>query len=561
MAADCETDRPGSEAVEPQPRVSIHHLDPRDPDAFARLARELAGPLEVEVLAPLQRILEVERLGGCETVLVEERYVDLDYRSDYSAFWSRRHTQLTEAARRLHFFAMRIGRDEAHVLPAAAQDRYLGYSVLRPTPLGPVGRTVLKPPPAMKLANLCMVEETPSLYGVELPIRGVPFSQQDGEFLRCAHAAAWLCHYVAWSRGVIPRMLSAEIAGLPAVERSKHRPLPSSGLTTEQLQGVFSTMGIPAVFYDVNDLPEPPAPLEEPADADRGIFERQKSRSEKHAATLAAHGEEVQRERLLRIACKYLNSGFPVVVFTRGEKDNHAFTLVGWQQTPDGVQLIACDDQVGPYETIDDVLDKAAPRGGWTALMIPLPELVHLDGEAAETRSRSIAIAQARLAQDSDGEDVQGTDFGAFAERLRHLRKGISIRSRLLRGRDLKAALVERQHRTGDALRLYRLADLSEWVWLVEFQDTARQRNGENCVIAEVVFDSTSHDLNPVTSLSSTLRESRDNALIRADAPAELSIAPGAGADEPWPSLINPRPRAAGAAEMRPPLADRRISS
>ena len=37
----------------------------------------------------LRRCLDVARLGGATTCVVETRYVDLDYRSEYSAFYSR----------------------------------------------------------------------------------------------------------------------------------------------------------------------------------------------------------------------------------------------------------------------------------------------------------------------------------------------------------------------------------------------------------------------------------------------------------------------------------------
>jgi hypothetical protein len=231
------------------------------------------------------------------------------------------------------------------------------------------------------------------------------------------------------------------------------------------------------------------------------------------------------------------------VVYTKGADENHTFTLVGWQHTEDGVQLIACDDQVGPYEPIDDVMMIDAARGEWTALMIPLPERVQLNGEAAETRARDLARGAAQLEeqeQEQRTEDRQGNDFAELAPKLTYLRTGISIRSRLIRGRDFKAALVELQGRAGESLRLYRLARLPQWVWLVEFQDAALRRLGEPCVMAEIIFDSTSHDLLPVTSLTATLNESKDNAVFRAAGPSATALGPGPNAGRPWPSLINP---------------------
>jgi hypothetical protein len=547
MSIEGGQDEPNGEAADAPEPVAVYHLDPTKAADFEALAAELTGVREDKVLAPLRGVLEVARLGGCQTIISEEYYSDADYSSEFSLFWSRKAEERTQGTRRLHFFADHVADEDTYQVPTPARQAYLGYSVLRPTRLGPVGRTLLKPPPEMAEANLCKVAEKPSLFGVELPVEGVPFSQQDGELLRCAHAVAWLCHYVAWSRGVIARRLTADIAQMPMPDRSKYRPLPSNGLTAEQLQGVFSAMGLPAFFYDVSDLPKPPAPLEKPREPEHGMFTAQRKIQQEREEAEKAYQDDLEREKRLRIACKYLNSGFPVVVFTAGEEENHTFTLVGWQHTDKGVQLIACDDQVGPYEPIDDVL-AVDERGKWDALMIPLPERVQLNGEAAEARARDLARSSARRyhedleQQQHGGESApegQGADFADFADKLQYLRKGISIRSRLIRGRDLKAALVE-QGRTGDALRLYRLARLPQWVWLVEFQDVEFRHQGQPCVVAEIVFDSTSHDLLPLTALNATLNESTDLANFRRYGAGNFSLAPGPLGGKPWPSLINP---------------------
>src|ERR1700761_1271602 len=64
--------------------------------------------------------------------------------------------------------------------------------------------------------------------------------------------------------------------------------------------------------------------------------------------------------RLITVICRYLNSRFPVLI---GAGD-HAFVLVGWFRRDDGgVSFVACDDQVGPYEVIDDPFDTTRRRG------------------------------------------------------------------------------------------------------------------------------------------------------------------------------------------------------
>jgi hypothetical protein len=53
---------------------------------------------------PLGRCLEVARANGASTVVVETRYVDLDYRSEYSAFYAGTFQSAPDTAQRLHFF-------------------------------------------------------------------------------------------------------------------------------------------------------------------------------------------------------------------------------------------------------------------------------------------------------------------------------------------------------------------------------------------------------------------------------------------------------------------------
>jgi hypothetical protein len=150
---------------------------------------------------PLRQVFRVVRANGCQSVVVENRYVDIDWRSDYSTFWSQRFVDRPAFTRRLHFFADESREDDLHLIPESA--RYLGYSVIRPVEFGTVGRTMVAPPPAIQAAGhereaaLTTATDRVTLFGNRLAIRAAPFCQQDTELLRCAHAAAWVCHYLA----------------------------------------------------------------------------------------------------------------------------------------------------------------------------------------------------------------------------------------------------------------------------------------------------------------------------------------------------------------------------
>ena len=485
---------------------------------IADLMRQLLPPAVPErTRQPLAQVLRVATQAGCRCVVVEQRYIDPDYRSEFSSFWSRRFEDRPAVARRLHFFSREIAVEELHGHPEDAE--YLGYSVLRPTVLGPVGRTVIKPPPHLASAVLTVVCDRPNLFGTTHSVVGVPFCQQDGEFLVCAHTAAWLGHYVAQAAHIIGRRLSAEIASIPSPEGSKHRPLPSAGLTGEQLQAVFSAVGIPALFYDMHRLPRLPAGLRR---GSRGRDWR---------------GRRDKRERVLRVVCKYLNSGVPVVVLTEGGT-GHAFTLVGWQDVGDHLRLVACDDQVGPYELIDDPLaSRRKHRGPWRSLMVPLPEKVFFTGEAAEVRARNLpelTIERMKRLKVAVPPELEQLRSG-----LRWLNGPLSLRSRLMEGRRFKE-LVERQGRSPDVVRLVRMAHLPHWVWVVEMQDRAARRRTEPCVLAEWVFDSTAHDDVPREMLASTLSVSTDASPHGVAGPAGLYVA-RSSTGQPWRSVITDR--------------------
>lgn len=496
--------------------------DPERDDHWSDLATSLTPETPEKAIAPFRQVLDVARRHGCRTIVVERRYVDPDYRSEYSAFWSKRFEGRDRVAQRLHFFTAVIDPEDLQDLTGDATASYIGYSVLRPAVLGPVGRTVLAPPPGFGGAKLCQVQDRPSLFGNSLEVTGVPFLQQDGELLICAHTAAWLGHYVAQDKGIIGRHSTAEIVAMPSVEASRHRPVPSSGLTSEQLQGVFSALRIPAFFLALNDLPELPA--EPPRDED--VEEEE------------GHQRRVLRERFLRVVCKYLNSGFPVIVLT---EKGHAYTLVGWKEDDGGeITLLACDDQGGPYEEIaDPFANTPAHRACPKSLMIPLPEKVFLTGEAAETRAYALVeIVGSQYAEldDPDVEDPQANDLSRIMDVLREWRGPVSVRTRLIEGRRYKA-LLKRQERSQAVLRLLRLSHLPHWVWLVEFHEREARDAGRPSVLAEVVFDSTSHDDIPTIDLVATTSLAVDAGLERAHAESDSAKAEGDGAM--WRSMIS----------------------
>ena len=431
--------------------------DPDD-ERWSVLRSEIARGVIPETLAPLERTFDCVRSRGCRTVLIERRYTDLDFRSEYSSYWSRLHQERRQFTRRLHFFASDVAAEDVADL-SDHRDSYLGYAVLRPSSLGVLGRTMIVPPAEVEGARMTCVRDVPSVFGIDLPVEGVPFAQQDGELLSCGHVAAWLCHYVAHLRGISPRRVTGDIARLPPAQMSPHRALPSSGLSLEQMQALFGALGLPALLYETGALPE-------------------------------AVGNKDNAENLRAVVCKYLTSGYPILVSSA----DHAFVLIGWISDGESLRFIACDDQVGPYAVVgEDAL--LEDESSWDALMIPLPPKVYLSGEGAE---RS-AFSNLEIATEEAGREKAEPPPEAVqvVEGLMESKRPISVRSHLLDSRTYKAHLFE-QGRDPRTVPPLRLAPLPHFVWVVEFQERAARDANEPCVIAEFVLDTTSHDSLPL---------------------------------------------------------------
>ncbi len=165
----------GSGWVDPNTHGWI--VRPRTDQDWAALAEEYGGCLGT----PLIRCLDTVRANGCTTVVVENRYVDSDYRSEFVAFWSQRFDGMPAFTRRLHFFANDVAEASLHRIEAGSG--YLGYAVMRPVKYGPVGRTMLKPPPALRDWTFAVARDHVTLFGNKLEVEAAPFCQQDGEFL------------------------------------------------------------------------------------------------------------------------------------------------------------------------------------------------------------------------------------------------------------------------------------------------------------------------------------------------------------------------------------------
>jgi hypothetical protein len=446
--------------VDPDTHGWVRVLD--NDQAWAELLAAYGG--DQRSSTPFRRTLEVLRESGCRSVVIENRYVDADYRSEFSNFWSRRFQGKPAFARRLHFFSTAVEEERLHDLPAEVG--YLGYAVIRPVPLGSMGRTMVAPPARVARATLALVDDEVTLFGNRLGVRAAPFCQQDAEYLRCAHAAAWMCHYAAVRRGLVPRQLTAAFIDTSPAILSWERALPSKGMTLNQLQAVFGAFGQPALFYGLGLMPRVSG-VDNPT-----------PKTDDDGKPLAPGYWDT---RLFSVICRYLNSGYPVLIGT----EDHAFVVVGWYREDGLIRFIVNNDQRGPYGIVASPFDDE--RAPWRCIMVPLPPKVFLSAETAENEGhRRLTMWSSAPTAPAPWKELAA----GVAD------KSISLRTLLRDGSEYKLALADRGIEAAGT-RLLRLARLPHYVWSVEAHDRAAREAGNDSVIAEAVFDATSHDFEP----------------------------------------------------------------
>ena len=190
---------------------------------------------------------------GCQTLIVEHHYIDRVFMHDGVVYYSRSLRSYPNFTRRVHFFdeafncsdwkAMidRAARGKHTEVEETLQKSYLGFSVIRPLPGSPIGRTIL---PARSLHE---PEDTDSSFGTVRPhkvhlagftlrVCGVPFQSQDQSVSACATTALWSAlDCVAATEEITvasPASITESATRYPLQEG---RPFPTEGLTVRQI--------------------------------------------------------------------------------------------------------------------------------------------------------------------------------------------------------------------------------------------------------------------------------------------------------------------------------------
>src|SRR5947208_2132694 len=123
----------------------IGKIDNQD---WVPLAEILGGAGHRVVQSIIRHLITI----NVRSYLVETRYIDRDYSSDYRRFYAQTFRTYERHCKRVHFFADDIAvilsnpdwSERRRALQETSKRAYCGFCVVRPLPGAPIGRTILR---------------------------------------------------------------------------------------------------------------------------------------------------------------------------------------------------------------------------------------------------------------------------------------------------------------------------------------------------------------------------------------------------------------------------------
>lgn len=311
--------------------------------------------------------------SAVKAVLVEEDYVDKDYRSTFYNYYAKKGRNYRSDCVRLHFFSDLVSFDETtfDLVSASGQltSHYYGFMVLRPTLVSTIGRSVFSPDIRKGAkGHAIQGEHQTNVLGRQLSVLGFPSMDQHTDVAVCAHAACWaiLRHYSASGRQYREFLVheinrlgqTFDLGGL----------VPAGGLDVNEAERVLRAAGAYPLVVSKGL-------------ADDGSFYRQ--------------------------LLAYIESGFPL--FVEIPDCEHAVVAVGhswstkkpkatapiprtaWDQVE---SLLLVDDNRLPYLSLDRAAGSAECAYKISSLerfIVPLPEKIFYPADAVEKYAAKFA--------------------------------------------------------------------------------------------------------------------------------------------------------------------------
>jgi hypothetical protein len=438
--------------------------------------------------APLKRIFQIVLAQGCRSILIEKGYDEEEWKQEHKIFYGKLFRTYADKCERLHFFSSDLTAD-ALLSIEELQDHYLGFCVLRPVATQRVVNAVVKPlddknnPP--KSFVLCQETFEVNLdvqngNSQTLEVTGFPFMQQDKHAGCCAHAGLIMAErFLAQRRNrkdpaskKPPRLLD-DIRRMLSTVPGVGRRLPTPGLRVIDISTVLEeAMEYSPLVYVYSEDKKPVFALE-------------------------------------RMLYHYLESKIPVQLLVPTKGGGHSLTVIGHSFDPDvwwalarepyyrdrpSEELCHCstnwiehfivqDDNFGPYLTVPKSYIQSCGMSGQSAIAIPLPVDVNIEGPTAELVA-TYCIAKeinvrAMLDAHQNGQ-ISDNTLKLFEVMWSHLLKRDLVLRTFLVGRDdFKNSYVPAHLKPYyDPLKLYDKIWLTE-ISIPELFSQTRKRVGE----------------------------------------------------------------------------------
>jgi len=193
----------------------------------------------------------------CNIMLIERKYVDRDFLTDFSNYYVRCSTDYDRFCKRIHFFEKIMFDEEdiklllcnkkGQITKEELQENYLGFMVIKPLPDAIFGRTALKtyPPDNNRRHYCCIRGYKANLYGLKLNVDSLAFQEQDTVAAACATSALWSAFHM--TSEIFDQCLSPtpiEITKFATKYWFGSRPIPSGGLNIMQMSQAIHEVGL-----------------------------------------------------------------------------------------------------------------------------------------------------------------------------------------------------------------------------------------------------------------------------------------------------------------------------
>ena len=225
----------------------------QDPITLPQAEEDIVGVFNL--YAPIDKsfigiIKYLVSLHGAKTAIVEERYIDKDWSNEFSNHYSKTFANRNGFCERIHFFNHEIKDLESFKnIWLSGVPGYLGYVVRRPIFVGKAGRSLIKPFPFKDFYYLCCIEREVHIFGKTQKVKGIPYIEQDAIVMSCAQSCIWMATNYMHHAHKLSRVHPYDITESTNMYSFFGRPIPSTGLTVQQMVLGLNRLGLSPLVY------------------------------------------------------------------------------------------------------------------------------------------------------------------------------------------------------------------------------------------------------------------------------------------------------------------------